>query len=149
MILIAHRGNIDGAIPEKENHPDYIDKALKKDYNVEIDVWYENSKWYLGHDEPQYEVKDAFFYNNFLWCHAKNIEALQMLSFRGLHCFWHQTDDVTMTTRGYLWTYPGKKLTTKSICVMPERASYTSKEIEICAGVCSDEIEKYRLVTAK
>ena len=28
MILISHRGNIDGKIPEKENHPNYIDVTL-------------------------------------------------------------------------------------------------------------------------
>jgi len=144
MILIAHRGNIAGPNPERENHPDYIDEALKKDYNVEVDVWYKNDKWFLGHDKPQYEVENEFFYHNLLWCHAKNIDALRWLSFRGLHCFWHQTDDVTMTTRGYLWTYPGKQLTEKSICVMPETVSYSKEKIQKAAGVCSDEIEKYR-----
>ena len=38
MILIAHRGNIDGPNPEMENNPQYIDKAIDSGYNVEIDV---------------------------------------------------------------------------------------------------------------
>ena len=144
MILIAHRGNILGPNPERENHPTYINEALKRDYNVEIDVWYKDNTWFLGHDAPQYEVKREFFYNHFLWCHAKNIDALNRLSFLGIHCFWHQTDDVTMTTRGYLWTYPGKQLTPKSICVMPEKTSYTEEEINLSAGVCSDFVQEHR-----
>ena len=39
MILISHRGNIDGRIPEKENHPNYIDAAIKAGYDVEVDLW--------------------------------------------------------------------------------------------------------------
>ena len=39
MILISHRGNIDGKIVERENHPDYIDKAISEEFDVEIDVW--------------------------------------------------------------------------------------------------------------
>ena len=29
MILISHRGNINGKNPSMENHPDYIKKSLK------------------------------------------------------------------------------------------------------------------------
>ncbi len=61
MILISHRGNITGANPSRENSPDYIQEALEADYNVEIDVWYKDKKWNLGHDEPQYEVESNFF----------------------------------------------------------------------------------------
>ena len=35
MILIAHRGNIDGP-SEMENHPDHIQKALDAGFNVEV-----------------------------------------------------------------------------------------------------------------
>ena len=28
MILISHRGNISGPIPDQENHPNYILKAI-------------------------------------------------------------------------------------------------------------------------
>ena len=143
MILISHRGNLTGPNLSRENSPDYIQEALKADYNVEIDVWYKDKTWYLGHDEPQYEVERSFFYNRFLWCHAKNIDALKELSSLGIHCFWHQ-DDVTLTSMGYLWTYPGQPLTTKSICVMPERAPYNKEEITVAAGICSDNIQDYR-----
>ncbi len=139
-IMIAHRGNVDGPQPELENSPLYINKALAAGYNVEIDVWLVESRWMLGHDEPQYEVDEAFVVREGLWCHAKNIAALEELTSLGAHVFWHQEDDVTLTSRGFLWTYPGKDLTSKSICVMPEKAKY--KTIE-CAGICTDYIKRY------
>ena len=39
MILISHRGNLNGTSPF-ENHPEYIQKALLKGFDVEIDVWF-------------------------------------------------------------------------------------------------------------
>ena len=50
MVLISHRGNINGPILEMENKPDYIDKAINLGYEVEIDVWYENDKLWLEDD---------------------------------------------------------------------------------------------------
>ena len=136
MILISHRGNLDGPNPEKENHPEYVLEALKTVSSVEVDVWHTDDKWFLGHDEPQYEVQRDFFYNTSLWCHAKNVEALKQLSMLGVHYFWHEQDTVSVTSRGYFWTFPGKELTTKSIAVMPEIS--VSDNIQFCAGICSD-----------
>ena len=141
MILISHRGNLNGKDIENENNPLYIDRALGKGYDVEIDVWYENGKWYLGHDKPQYEIELDYLRNKKLWCHAKNIEALNLMLDDDIHCFWHQEDDVTLTSCGFIWTYPGKKLFKNSICVLPEITKY--KKIS-CKGICSDYIIKYK-----
>ena len=56
IYLIAHRGNLTGKNPEKENHPDYIDEAIDCGYDVEIDVWDDSGKLVLGHEVPQYEI---------------------------------------------------------------------------------------------
>ena len=48
MILISHRGNLFGKKTKQENHPEYILDALSNGYNVEIDVWFKNKKFYLG-----------------------------------------------------------------------------------------------------
>ncbi len=58
MKLIAHRGNTQGPNPERENSPEYIEEALNAGYDVEVDVWYDcaTEKFWLGHDEPQYDV---------------------------------------------------------------------------------------------
>ena len=49
MILISHRGNINGKIIEAENNPGYIDDAIRLGYEVEIDMWWIDGETYLGH----------------------------------------------------------------------------------------------------
>jgi len=56
MRLISHRGNINGKFESYENEPNYIDLAIKKGYDVEVDIWYIGNILYLGHDKPQYEI---------------------------------------------------------------------------------------------
>lgn len=135
---ISHRGNIKGPNQRYENHPSYVVEALKEGFDVEIDVWLIENKLYLGHDMPEHLVDLNFLKNDKFWCHCKNIEALQFLMKNNVRCFFHNTDDATLTSDGYIWTYPGKYLTENSICVMPERANW---QIKSCvAGVCSDFI---------
>lgn len=145
-ILIAHRGNIDGPAPEYENQPRYIVGALASYDNkihCEIDVWFSCGEFYLGHDSPVFRIDESFLLNGRLWCHAKNLAALEaMLKNPLIHCFWHQEDDYTITSRGYIWTYPGKQLTSNSICVMPE-LSKEVPDLSKIAGICSDHLSRY------
>ena len=143
MILISHRGNVRGPNIEKENSPDYITKAMAK-YNVEIDVWLIDKQFLLGHDKPTYPINSSFLQNSKLWCHAKNLDALtEMLAMDNVHCFWHQDDDVTLTSQNYIWTYPGKHICNNmAIAVIPERVNFTW-DISDAIGVCSDFIERY------
>ena len=146
MILISHRGNLNG-LSVRENEPEYIHESLVHDFDVEIDVWYIDGEFWLGHDRPQYQIEENFLENSRLWCHAKNIDALYKMKINSLiHCFWHQEDDVTLTSRGFFWTYPGKQLTKKSICVLPEFEDKKSKVIlpKNVAGICSDFVVNYR-----
>lgn len=141
MVLIAHRGNVSGRNPEKENNPLYVKSALNQGFDAEIDVWVNDEKYYLGHDEPVYSVEESFLANEKIWCHAKNIQALsKMLTNNKIHCFWHQSDDVTLTSNGFIWTYPGKPLTEKSICVLPDPEEIVSK----CYGICSDSVYNFK-----
>ena len=150
MKLIAHRGNVDGPNPIEENNPQYVEKALLKGFHVEIDIRFDqyDKKLYLGHDEPQYLI-DWFWlakYKDFLWIHCKNIEALYEFSYgtNGFNYFWHQEDDFTLTSSNYIWTYPGKTYTPRSIIVMPEnsigRDKFDALRVYNCFGVCSDYI---------
>jgi hypothetical protein len=141
MILIAHRGNINGS-GEYENGQKYCQEAIDDGYNVEIDVWYTDT-WWTGHDRPQYRVDPDFLLKKEVWCHAKNIEALKKLLELGAHCFFHQNDPVTLTSQQYIWTYPTQQLTEKSICVLPELQAIEVNAFLPSAGVCSDFIERY------
>ena len=140
MILISHRGNINGRNPNLENGQRYCQKAFDAGYNVEIDVHFYDGILWTGHDRPQYRVEDDFLLQEEVWCHAKDIMALRRLLELETHCFFHQNDPVTLTSKGYMWTYPTQPLTEKSICVKPEVQLIALKH---SAGICSDVIEKY------
>jgi hypothetical protein len=143
MILISHRGNINGRIEESENKPEYIDEAISKGYDVEIDMWWVDGKTYLGHDGPQYEVDDNWLRQRVdkLWVHCKNVELLNWIRSTTLHYFWHEEDTVTLTSKNYIWVYPGKQPIIGSIAVLPE---IYDDYVEKCAGVCSDYVESYK-----
>jgi hypothetical protein len=144
MILISHRGNINGKIPEKENNPEYIDKAISLDYEVEIDVWCIEGILLLGHDEPQYGVTQQWLNkrSQSLWIHCKTVEAMEWFnSIEGFNYFWHEEDTVTLTSKGFIWAYPGKQPIKRSIAVMPE---INNDDIIQCIGVCSDFIRNYK-----
>ena len=141
MYLISHRGNINGILEKRENSPSYINEALNKGYDVEVDVRFDNNQFFLGHDKNQYQINKEFLLNKKIWCHAKTTEALIALEKIDAHYFWHQEDDYTITSKGFIWTYPGKKLLLKSICVLPEKYDY--KQID-CEGICSDYIQNYK-----
>ena len=142
MILISHRGNINGKNESRENNPSYIDSALKKNYDVEIDLWFENNTWVLGHDMPQYKIQYNWLNDRkkLLWVHCKNTEAIIALKNKDIHYFWHETDTVALTSKHYIWAFPGKQPIKNSIAVMPE--IYNEDVVE-CIGVCSDYINKY------
>jgi hypothetical protein len=144
MILISHRGNTNGKLDSLENEPKYIDSAISKGYDVEIDVWLINDILYLGHDEPQYDVDFSWFIDRIgkLWIHCKNIGAI--LFFKNNHYefnyFWHQEDTLTLTSLNFIWVYPGNQPIKNSIAVLPE---IHNDNINDCIGICSDYIEKY------
>ena len=140
MYLISHRGNISGIQKDDENKPEYINKALEKGYDVEIDVRFSKGKFFLGHDYDQYEIDQKFISNEKIWCHAKTSEALLALYETNAHYFWHQEDDYTLTSKGFIWVYPGKPLIKDSIAVLPEKFK---QDISICYGICTDNINKY------
>ena len=148
MKLIAHRGNTNGRFESHENEPTYIDLAISKGYDVEIDVWYKDGMLWLGHDKPDYGIDIEWIRHRIskLWIHCKNVEALLYLKNHEevgqyTHYFWHQNDDVTLTSFNYIWAYPGKQPIKDSIAVMPE---LNDDNTDSCLGICSDFVERYR-----
>lgn len=146
MKYIAHRGLFNGPDVNLENRPEQIKVALAKRYDCEIDVWKIKDEWFLGHDRPDYKVNEWFLHQQGLWLHCKNLDALYGLTNTHLNYFWHQEDDFTLTSRQYIWTYPGKHLTKNSIAVQPEARdewwewTLSCKDI---AGVCTKYVDKF------
>lgn len=146
MKFIAHRGNISGININKENTIDYIISALNQDFEVEIDLWYENGIYYLGHDEPKNKISLSFIglTAEYLWCHAKTVDTLnELLKYPNINCFFHQTDDVTLTSHKYMWTFPEKPLSERSILLKFVKDEKYIIPINI-VGICSDNIDFYR-----
>jgi hypothetical protein len=153
MIYISHRGNLYGAKPEQENNPEYIDAALAQGFDVEIDLWVNGGEIYLGHDSGQYKIDIDWLMQRKqnLWVHCKNTDALDLCINSDLHCFFHDTDEYTITSRGYVWAYPGKpRASNKCIMVMPERVTATiNSDGEGHVGICSDYIRKIKMPALK
>lgn len=147
MHVISHRGNISGRNEEKENSPEYIQVALDLGYEVEIDIWYNNDKYYFGHDSPLYEVEESFIngIKDRSWFHCKNEDALNNLSndFIDINFFWHEVDKYTLTSKGYIWAYPGQKILKNSIILFPENYPNEENKILLSSGICSDYVYKY------
>lgn len=134
MKIVSHRGNLNGRNPEQENHPSYIQKAIDAGYDVEVDVWYVNGEYYLGHDSPQYTVHETWLkeLEEVLWCHAKNDAAFERMLSVGLHCFWHEADRFTLTSRGIPWCYPNNFLQKGITVVIGDQTSINQDVLGIC-----------------
>ena len=144
MIFISHRGNIEGVVSERENSPDYIDEAIEAGYDVEVDIRCTDDVLFLGHDYPQYCISMPWLIARLdsLWLHIKDYESLSIIDGSGLRYFWHQQDDFTLTSNGYIWSHDFKNKMTNR-CIVPllslsEVEGYTQKDFY---AVCSDYIE--------
>jgi hypothetical protein len=141
MKIISHRGNLNGPNPDCENNPTYIDQAITEGFDVEIDVWFIDEEFFLGHDRPTYHVDVSWILirSASLWCHAKNIEAMEkMLLLDNVNCFWHETDKMTLTSIGIPWCYPNTYMD-KGITV-----EYDYRSIPNVYGICTDYCLKWR-----
>lgn len=142
MIKIAHRGNTQGP-SDGENQPIHIVVAISKGFDVELDIWMNDQGMFLGHDLPQYQIDETYLEDvkEHAWFHCKNIEALGYFvnNMPDAKYFWHQEDDHTLTSNGYIWTYPGKTVTNKSIVVLTEPADLSI--YKDAYGVCTDYLE--------
>ena len=150
MKLISHKGNLNGQQVDYENSPSYVETAINLGYDVKIDVRIKDNKLFLGQDEPQYQLDIDWLekYHTKLWLHCKDIEIIEKFNDfdnRGSHLnyFWHETDTVTLTSKGYLWAYQGKQPIKGSIAVLPE---LNNDDTKYCYGICSDFIQNYKKI---
>jgi hypothetical protein len=146
MILLSHRGNLNGPIPERENSRAYIDEALAQKYEVEIDIWGMNGKFYLGHDTSQYDVSLDWLLDRsgVLLVHAKNIEALTFLLNTSLRVFYHTNEKHTIINNSNLiWSHDVSEAGPLSIIPMLDSVENPPKNV---VGICSDFIARLRNV---
>lgn len=141
MKIISHRGNINGKNISLENNPIQIDKVIEMGFECEIDLRIKNDDLYLGHDFSQYKIDYKWLLRNKykLWVHAKDYESVNFLRKTKLNWFWHDKDEMTLTSHGFIWSNIGK---------------YFNNGITVCLdyqdlpnnllGVCTDEPLKFK-----
>lgn len=142
-ILVSHRGNLNCINLERENTPQYIDEAISKGYDVEIDIRAIDNELYLGHDTPDTPIDLQWLWVRApkLWIHCKNDEALAFMQrFNIFNYFWHQEDKHTITSKGFVWSYPGNVIPGVSVTVVVDLPSFQPG----AKGYCSDFIEQIR-----
>ena len=93
MKLIAHKGNVEGPDPSKENTPEQID-------------------WWLAGRQANLWIhcKDLTTLHEFT---AKT---------SGYNYFWHQGDDYTLTSKGQIWASAGKPYNEDTVMVVEDPA---------------------------
>lgn len=135
--IISHRGNLDGPKLDCENNPTYIQSALDLGFDVEIDIWYLDNQFFLGHDSPTYLVDYSWLKqrSNKLWCHVKNFNAIVELSKDSdINYFWHENDKMTLTSKGIPWCYPDNFISNGITVCLGSKI----KNIKVF-GICTDQ----------
>jgi hypothetical protein len=159
MILISHRGNVNGPDKEKENTKSYIQSALDMGYHVEIDIWSHDGILFLGHDTPDYEVELEWLLERRekLLVHAKNFEALSSLTFNHLDAqsqlatFFHENEKYTIinngrnihgvVVNGLIWAHDIENISSKCIIPLIDKSDLDKKPKKQIWGICSDYVE--------
>lgn len=142
MILISHRGNLNGPIPHLENQPEYIDKAIAAGYEVEVDINYLNDKFYLGHDMPDTEITIEWMEErkNKLWFHCKNLAAATQIG-KDYKFFCHTLDSFVLTSTNHVWVHD-LRLPLNDFCIIPLMSTIDiekHKDFNVFA-ICTDYI---------
>lgn len=141
MLLIAHRGNINGPFKDRENDPEYILETIDAGYHVEVDIWNYKDQFYLGHDDPAYPVDLAELNFEKMIFHAKNIEAMHSLRQFDAHYFWHEEDKCSLTSWGFVWGFPWYDGIISPHSIIVWQGSDLPDNYLQCAGVCSDYVK--------
>jgi hypothetical protein len=142
-IIIAHLGNIDGRVPEKENKVAYINAALKAGWHVLVDVRFHNGGFYLPHEAGFDCVPPSFFSKQRVWARAQDAETLDALCNIGAHALVASEAPFTLTSSQFVWTMPGNPLSPRAIAAYPEFAGPEWLDLYEPAGLCSNEPAAY------
>jgi hypothetical protein len=140
--FIAHRGNWQGPNSADENTFDYLYSAYQRGFDVEIDIRAHNGILYFGHDEPIEKANLNFIQRTGVWCHAKDLDALELLLSMRTNCFWHETDTVTLTSDGNIWCYPGYYPRNKKAVWLDLEDKKLPDDVSGIYGICGDYFDK-------
>jgi hypothetical protein len=149
--FIAHRGNVEGRVAADENKPEKIEALNRKGIACEIDVWYTDGKYWLGHDAPETEISFEWLMDHLplRLIHCKHHEALDKLHREcgrlgyNVNLFYHTVEDYALTSRGHIIVHPDQLCLPDSIEMMPELSK--QRDMKTCSNcVCSDSRSNLR-----
>jgi hypothetical protein len=144
--MIAHRGLLKGPDSSIENKVECIKRNCMNGIISEIDIWYENGLYKIGHDSPGDEISYDFLYNyrQLLLIHSKNVDTFahfhELRYHKGIdfHYFYHTEEEVVYTSRGYIIPYPGVTVHNGWIHMMPENKKCIGSIVKRPAMICTD-----------
>lgn len=148
VVLLSHRGNLDGPDPASENAPAHIDRAINAGFKVEVDLRVVErrggKRLMFGHDGPQYEIDEEWIRvrRDDLLIHLKDFDALKYVARWHLpwHVICHSADPYTITSRGWPWLHdlalqPSPD-TIVPLITLEQLRSYP--HLRAVGGVCTD-----------
>lgn len=144
---ILHRGLFAGPNRALENQEALLWDRLTEGWDIEIDIWRDTSgALWLGHDGPTTRLQNnSLLRHPRVWIHCKNLAALVSMPERA-HYFVHDVDAATLTSRGFVWCYPGNQPGGgKDVVVLPERSGGCFPQLGNAYAVCSDYLPAYFL----
>lgn len=145
MKIIAHRGNLEGP-SQNENSFDKLYLALDQGFDIEIDVWFKNNNFYLGHDHPEFKIHHNdinLLESSKTWTHAKCLKtASELNKNKKINFFFHENDKMTLTSKNYIWMFPNTQIIERAVVVLPE--NYKNINLDWAFGICTDFPIRYR-----
>ena len=111
-------------------------------FDVEVDLWVgDTGQIGLGHDDLTYQLDTPWFQRRStkLWIHCKNSKAINFAQSLGLNYFFHDTDNYTLTSQGFVWVFPGETPVGRSIVLdIAGFARPGTTQLGNAYGICSD-----------
>jgi len=148
MILISHRGNVDGITQDRENTLSYIEEAIQLGYDVEIDLRVKDGKTFLGHDTPDHPVSLEWLEErkHKLWIHTKDVQALVFCKENNLKYFFHEKEEQTLISNGLIWTHDLDNVTRYSVIpIISDKLNLKDfSKFKNCYAICSDFVKHYK-----
>jgi len=145
MRYIAHRGLMDGPNQRMENTPEQVCFALYCEFDVEIDLWWHEGQWMMGHEKPEHRIEHETLqrYDDKLWLHCRDVDTLSKALECKFNCFANDEDLIVVTSQGYLWSQHPKHWGSGVIAVKPElyRMQF---DLSLADGICTNQPESYR-----
>lgn len=141
MKIYSHRGNLSGKSP-RENEPAFILECIAEGFNVEVDLWFVDGAYLLGHDGPEHPIDLRAFDREEIIFHLKSPHVPPL---KHADAFAIENDPYALTRRGLLWTNYGRAPTPEAVMCSPELvgdqrplADFVRTMQHTAAGICTD-----------